>query len=335
MAVTPDNLWTSLEAINPGSDITKIIAPWTTTSGFPLVTATLTDNKTVKLTQKRFLSKSKEHTDSSMYNVPVTVAIDSKADYTKTTPITMFTIEEGTAGKTVTLPKAVEKYFIMNVQQTGYYRVNYDANNWGKISEALHMADHDGIHVMNRAQIVDDLFNLAKVGIVKYQDVIDITSYLKSEKNYIPWLSAITGLAGISPRITEEHREVFSWYILDLMSNIYGNLTFVPIANEVRTDIYNRNNVLAWTCKYGHSDCIAKSKEHFEAYKSKGTMVKPDLRSVVYCNGIRHGGDAEFKFLWDKIPSTNVAAELLNIHAGLACTRNAANMAVRFDLLTS
>ncbi|CAO1393773.1 unnamed protein product [Diamesa tonsa] len=330
-AVTPDNLWTSLEFINPGTDISKLIAPWTTTSGFPLVTATLTNNKTVKLTQKRFLSKSQDHTDKSLYNVPVTVAIDSKADYTKTTPIAIFTIAEGAAGKTLELPKAVSKYFIMNVQQTGYYRVNYDAENWGNISEALHMADHDGIHVMNRAQIVDDLFNLARIGIVQYKDVVDITSYLKTEKNYIPWLSAITGLAGISPRITDEHKEVFSWYVLDLMKNIYDHLTFDQKTNEPRTDIYNRNNVLAWACKYGHEACISKAKEHFELYKTKGTMVHPDLRSVVYCNGIRHGGDEEFKFLWDKIPTTNVAAELLNIHAGLSCTTSAAKMTVYLD----
>ena len=245
MAVTPDNLWTSLEAINPGSDITKTIAPWTTTAGFPLVTAILTANETLKLTQKRFLSKSKVHNDLTMYNVPVTVAIDSMADYSKTTPIAIFTIEEGKTEKIITLPKPVQKYFIMNVQQTGYYRVNYDAENWGKISEALHMPAHDGIHVMNRAQIVDDLFNLAKVGIVQYQDVIDIISYLKTEKNYIPWLSAITGLSGISLRVTEEHREIFSWYILDLMKPIYEHLTFDQKSNEPRTDIYNRNNVLA------------------------------------------------------------------------------------------
>ena len=329
MAVTPDNLWTSLEKINPATNITKIIAPWTTTSGFPLVTAILTNNKNVKLTQKRFLSKSKDHIDVSMYNVPVTVAIDSNADYTKTTPITIFTIDEGTTGKMIELPTAVKKYFIMNVQQTGYYRVNYDAENWGNISEALHMADHDGIHVLNRAQIVDDLFNLAKVGIVQYQDVIDIISYLKTEKNYIPWLSAINGLSGISPRITEVHREVFSWYILDLINNIYGHLTFVPKLNDVRTDIYNRNNILAWACKYGHAECIAKSKEQFQAYKSNVSMVHPDFRSVVYCNAIRHGGDEEFNFLFEKLSTANVAAEILNLYAGLACTRNVAKMTVR------
>ena len=50
------------------------------------------------------------------------------------------------------------------------------------------MADHDVIYVLNRAQIFDDFFNLAKVGIVQYQDVIDIICYLKTEKKTLNFL---------------------------------------------------------------------------------------------------------------------------------------------------
>jgi hypothetical protein len=37
--------------------------------------------------------------------------------------------------------------------------VNYDAQNWKLICDQLN-ADHEEIHVLNRAQIIDDVFQL-------------------------------------------------------------------------------------------------------------------------------------------------------------------------------
>ena len=50
---------------------------------------------------------------------------------------------------------------IMNVQETGYFRVNYDDQNWKLIIDQLN-EDHEQIHVINRAQIIDDAMNLAQ-----------------------------------------------------------------------------------------------------------------------------------------------------------------------------
>ena len=41
---------------------------------------------------------------------------------------------------------------IANVQQTGFYRVNYDQRNWQMLAELL-LADHPSVHRINRAQV--------------------------------------------------------------------------------------------------------------------------------------------------------------------------------------
>ncbi len=46
---------------------------------------------------------------------------------------------------------------------TGFYRVNYDAENWQLLSDLL-MKDHSSIHELNRAQILDDSLNLVIMG---------------------------------------------------------------------------------------------------------------------------------------------------------------------------
>ena len=62
------------------------------------------------------------------------------------------------------LPNA-DTAVIFNVQETGYYRVNYDKQNWELIIKQLN-EDHTKIHVINRAQIIDDAINLARSGII-------------------------------------------------------------------------------------------------------------------------------------------------------------------------
>lgn len=46
---------------------------------------------------------------------------------------------------------------------SGYYRVNYDIENWQILARVL-SEDHQAIHVLNRAQLLDDSFNLARTG---------------------------------------------------------------------------------------------------------------------------------------------------------------------------
>lgn len=331
-AVVPDNLFTAITTMNPGEgEIVRFWAPWTETPGFPLVTVKR-DNITLKLTQKRFMRSGINHDHKELYNIPINYAIDSD-NYVDTAPKFIFRLEEGTTEKQFNLTKTPQKYFILNVQQTGYYRVNYDEGNWKNISEALHTDNHDNIHVLNRAQIVDDLFNLARADIVEYSRAIDIIRYIKKEKNYIPWLSAINnGLTFLSQRVSgEKDQEVFAWFIRDLMDEIYKHLTYTAKSGEKRTDIYNRVNILTWACKYGHDECIKLSKDLFESYKS-GTKVHKDHRSIVYCSAVRHGGAAEFDVLYDKLMNTDIAAEQLNLLIGMACTKDQASVTVKFEI---
>ena len=54
-------------------------------------------------------------------------------------------------------------------------------------------ADHRAIHVVNRAQIMDDALNLAKSGLLDYKTALSVTEYLRNEEEYIPWASALSG----------------------------------------------------------------------------------------------------------------------------------------------
>jgi aminopeptidase N len=59
------------------------------------------------------------------------------------------------------------------------------------------MKDHTTIHVINRAQIMDDALNLAKSGLLDYETALSVTGYLSKEVEYIPWASALSGTSVI------------------------------------------------------------------------------------------------------------------------------------------
>ncbi|MEQ2201413.1 hypothetical protein XENOCAPTIV_011950, partial [Xenoophorus captivus] len=56
--------------------------------------------------------------------------------------------------------------------------------------EHLQMA----IPVINRAQLVDDAFNLARAKIIPTVQALQTTMYLKNEREYMPWKSALNNL---------------------------------------------------------------------------------------------------------------------------------------------
>lgn len=275
-----------------------------------------------------------EHTKPELYDIPITYSIDSIG--TANTTVTKFFMKEEENETSLELPKIPAKHYILNMKQMGYYRVNYDAENWKNIRNGLYAAGHDQIHVLNRAQIVDDLFQLARAGTVEYKDAIDIIRYIRNEADYFPWLTAINhGLTHLSQRVKldERQQELFSWFIRNTTETIFNRLGFVePKSSDRRTDIYNRANILSWACKYGNEICMEKSKELFATY-TKGEKVNRDIRAVVYCNGIRYGDEAAYNFLDAKYSEADIMQEQLNILSGLACTKSESLSAKYLDRL--
>lgn len=52
----------------------------------------------------------------------------------------------------------------------------------------------DSIHVLNRAQLIDDALNMARSNRLNYTDALELTLYLNKEADYVPWQSAFRNL---------------------------------------------------------------------------------------------------------------------------------------------
>uniref|UniRef100_A0A7G3AWD7 Aminopeptidase N n=1 Tax=Lutzomyia longipalpis TaxID=7200 RepID=A0A7G3AWD7_LUTLO len=315
-------------------EIDLVFNSWTTQPGYPVVNVNINSARSqATLTQKRFRSYSSETSDTERWSIPITFA--SKTQYSLTDTTTRHVMH--TQELNVTLTPAPNAWVIFNVQQVGYYRVNYDTDSWNIIISALKETAHDGIHILNRAQIVDDLMNLARAGYVPYGTTFQMLEYLKSERNYIPWLSAFNGLNHFRRRITDGNKELFGKYIRGLLDGVYTHLGFAPKTSEPTIDIYNRANVISWACKYGHEDCLTNAKDQFAKLRNDPTnyIIPVDIRPTVYCEGLREGGQDAFNFLWQRYLSENVATEQIIILNSLGCTNTDATVNALIDNILS
>lgn len=69
------------------------------------------------------------------------------------------------------------------------------------------------IHELNRAQIIDDVYHLSKVGLVPYDYYISLLEYLLMENHVTPWNTATNGLSEIMSGIRRYPEEYLKFKV--------------------------------------------------------------------------------------------------------------------------
>ncbi len=93
----------------------------------------------------------------------------------------------------ITLGSTVDEssWIVGNVKHAGFYRVNYDKNNWQLLIQQL-KEDHTIIDSITKSQLIDDSFNLGRAEIIDQRVFLDLISYLVNETSIIPFSSGLT-----------------------------------------------------------------------------------------------------------------------------------------------
>lgn len=165
---------------------------WEQQKGYPVVHCSYSDAaRQFQISQERyFTQKPAVSNDTSNWHIPINFATQSNPDFDDTRITNYFS--NGLPTTTIPVPEsfAANQWFIFNKQQLGYYRVNYDADNWHAIILALNSGEYDKIHVLNRVQLIDDAVNFADGGYITYDVLFGLLEYLSRETEYTPWYAA-------------------------------------------------------------------------------------------------------------------------------------------------
>lgn len=206
-SATQDDLWLALtlEAQKSGvfdmsMSVKEIMDTWTLQTGFPYIQVTRDyESNQINFEQRRFILMEANTSDTEsvekeepLWWVPITYTTKRESNFTNTSPAHWMKAE-----RSIAIDKEIESsdWLMVNLQVTGYYRVNYDITNWKLIIK--HLNDPRRYHEIaqsNRAQLIDDAMNLARADLLDYTTALDVTKYLNHERDYVPWKTAINNL---------------------------------------------------------------------------------------------------------------------------------------------
>lgn len=182
-------------------NLVDILRSWTHQAGYPVVNVNRNyDNGTFTLTQQKFNLMPDDDDDvenvGASWSIPFNFFTDTNSEtVTKgyfSRDDTSLTVEQ------ISQTWSSNDWIILNHRQTGFYRVNYDEVNWNLIISELNDGNYETIPVLNRAQLIDDAFNLARANKLSYKIPFRLIEYLKVETDYIPWMTTMNALSHIN-----------------------------------------------------------------------------------------------------------------------------------------
>jgi len=303
--------------------VDDIMNRWILQMGFPVVTI---DTRTGSITQKHFLLDPDSPVDRpSPFNYEWIVPIK----WIKTGAVqeqTYWLDKKQDTNTNMTRGSSAD-WIVANIDVSGFYRVNYDSENWERLLSTL-QTNPKQIPLINRAQIIDDAFNLVRAKIVNTTLALRTTTFLVNETEYMPWTTASRNLdyfylmfdrsevyGPMQAYIKKQVTPLFHYF-----KNITADWTKIP---EGHTDQYNQVNAISMACSTGVEGCKELVTGWFRQWMKDPARnpIHPNLRNTVYCSAIAAGGAEEWDFGWSMYKNATIASEADKLMYALSCTR--------------
>ncbi|CAH0605719.1 unnamed protein product [Chrysodeixis includens] len=329
------DLWSALTSAARQSgdfdaDVAVVMDSWTLQTGFPVLTIHRNyENGTLHFSQERFvlINDTFGAQKSPIWWIPVSYTTAAEKDFSSTRPRLWLKGEKALSVSNITMKP--NEWFIANIQQTGFYRVNYDLRNWKLLIKVLKDPTRfQEINIINRAQMVDDAMNLALTGRLDYRTALDVTSYLAHERSYVPWKAGLSALGYIDTMLSKgAHYLEYGHYVLRLLNEAVKEVGWKVSPNESVVTSQYRVDLLASACHFEHPDCLENAVRMYTNWMlapnpDAHSEIHVDLRGIVYCVGVRAGGVREWTFAWERFRVATAPSERHRLLSVLGCTRS-------------
>ena len=334
------DLWQSFTEVVPNSpvNVSAIMDRWVKQKGFPVISSKLERNR-LFLSQRRFLSAPVDPSfgddsgQSINSNNDIILMEDphpaSPFGYQWIVPITIITSKAKDSPRLVWLsqPDAVLtmdstcEWFKLNVNQSGFYRVNYDDTNWRSLIEVLHSKDFSA-HILSpsdRSNLLDDALSFMKVSQLSADLAMNLTSYLEhGERDFVPWETALKQFSGLDA-IMNGH-PLFRKYMIRILQPTLTVMGWTDGGPHLQRRL--RSSLLKSAVQYGDESTIKIAKRFFDEWIMNRYRVSPNFREVVYSTGVRFGSSKDWDFVWKKYKTSKIPSEQRLLLDALSSTRN-------------
>ncbi|XP_010890993.2 alanyl (membrane) aminopeptidase a [Esox lucius] len=316
-----NDLWDYLQkAVDANGDeyiIAELMDTWTNQMGYPVITINTT---TGAVFQRHFLLN-----QTSDYNfewhVPIRVMKEGKR-------LDLDMLKPKETDPHPKLQSENDKWVLANVDCKGYFRVNYDPANWDRLLSQLERNIHK-IPIINRGQLIDDAFNLARAKQINVTLALRTTKYLRNDTEYIPWESALRNLDYFI--LMFDRSEVYGpiqAYLRKQVRGLYQHFENVTMNSTAidqlsHSEQYNHINSILVACSNEIQDCQKMVTTFFDDWMTNktGNNIHPNLKAIIYCQAIAAGGEKEWEFAWGQFQNATTATEKDKLRYALSCTK--------------
>ncbi|KAH7976858.1 hypothetical protein HPB52_020689 [Rhipicephalus sanguineus] len=216
-----------------------------------------------------------------------------------------------------------EDIVLFNKKGLGYYRVNYEQDEWASIIRALHNATL--FDSGTKLRLLDDIFKLADAGVTPYSNFFAAALHIKSEKDQNVW-TAYGDIASYldSMLLQSEFQDSWRSYNHRLLEGIVGDI--MKGKDSPYPKVFQRQ-IMERACWYAEPQCLQLARDVLNGYMTgqrKTVIGSPLPDGKLLCAAILHGSAELWDMLWSKLFSAasleHAAVPLDAVLHGLSCT---------------
>lgn len=302
-----DDLFAALEravkedrSLSKDLNVKTIFSSWSNQRGYPvLIVSREYQFKTATLSQERNIYPGIQSNNTPIWYIPYNYVTSRNPILPTTAPFAW--LQEASKTVTISSEPGWNDWVLFNVQQTGYYRVLYDATNWALLSQQL-VNNHSIIHPRSRSQLIDDLYDFVCSGRVTANIFLTLVSYMKKETEYVAWLPAVRAFQGLDRMLPEiEEYEKYRTWVAELAEPFFENTGLFDVADEQILRKEARVIAIDLACQFAVTKCLNETHNQLKSlFIQNGYQLPLNTRAIIFRNGIRNATDEELEALWNR-----------------------------------
>lgn len=298
--------------------VKEIFSSWSHQRGVPVLLVTRNANGSLTISQERYFNENPKNPDPSTWWIPYNVASKHSPSIHQTAAIGWLAQNQRSKliEQTPTVKWSSGDWVLLNQQQTGYYRVQYDAENYKLLTKSLTSGNLSEFHPISRSQLIDDLFEFTKTDRLPDSLFLDLIDYLQHETEYAPWTSARNAIAFLRKQLegTPAYPR-FKTLIASLVGSPYALVGLDDSLKESHFTKYTRNILTDLACEFGVETCLNNTYVALKKSLDTGKFDSQNNRGIIYSNGIRRANATEVNAVWAQFTKSNNSderSEILN-----------------------
>uniref|UniRef100_A0A3Q3VXE7 Thyrotropin-releasing hormone-degrading ectoenzyme n=1 Tax=Mola mola TaxID=94237 RepID=A0A3Q3VXE7_MOLML len=335
-----EDLWNKLSQAmhSEGRDIDVggMMDRWTLQMGYPVVTISKNQSEQlpthyITVNQEHFLYGQEVRNHSLHWQVPLTIAVGNTSTVGSES---LIWINNKTEIHRIGYMDD-KTWLLGNINQTGYFRMNYDLHNWKLLIQQLHNNHQVCLSVYlskNTILLILSFVLSLRAGYLPQGVPLQLIGYLPEETSFLPWHSASRALYQLDKLLdrTDEY-SLFSDYVLKQVAARYHQMgwpTNVPgndgnmLQASYQTEELQRELIML-ACSFGNKQCHRQAVAYISDWiSSNKNRIPPNIRDIVYCTGVSLMDEDVWEFIWMKFHSSNAVSEKKILLEALTCSDN-------------